>query len=151
MVDARRADGRRAGASRAELALVAATAVHAGFQLTVTAVVYPALAAVPASQWSTAHDAHGRRITPVVGLVYLPLLAALAGAVRHDRRRPTLLAAAASLGSLALTASVAGPLHGQLGRGREAVLVRRLLRVDRGRTGLALVALAAAAVAAGSR
>ena len=139
------------GATRSELTLVAATAVHAGFQLTVSAVVYPALAAVPASQWSATHDAHTRRITPVVGLVYLPLLAALADAVRHQPRRPTLLAVVASLGSVGLTASVAGPLHRRLGRGHEAVLVRRLLRVDRGRTALALVALAAAVVAPGPR
>lgn len=140
-----------ADAERSGLALLAATAVHAGFQLTVTAVVYPALAEVPPSQWSRTHDAHARRITPVVGLVYLPLLASLVDALRHEPRRPTLLAAAASLAGLGLTASVAGPLHRRLGGGREAVLVRRLLRVDRARTGLALVALAAAAAAARPR
>src|SRR3712207_7268377 len=41
-----------------------ATAAHLGFQATVTAVVYPALARTPAPQWAAAHRAHSRAITP---------------------------------------------------------------------------------------
>ena len=96
------------------LALVAVTAVHAGFQLTVSAVVYPALAAAPEAQWAGVHAAHSRRITPVVGLVYLPLVAVVGGALRAGPSRPTVLAATASLAALGLTATVAGPLHQRL-------------------------------------
>jgi TRAP-type uncharacterized transport system fused permease subunit len=52
------------------LILPAAAAVHLGFQLTVSFVVYPALADEPESRWRAVHDAHSRRITPVVVVVY---------------------------------------------------------------------------------
>ncbi len=52
------------------VALLVATAVHAGFQLTVSRLVYPALAAVAPAAWEPTHAAHSRRITPLVGLVY---------------------------------------------------------------------------------
>ena len=50
--------------------MLTAVAVHFGFQVTVTAIVYPALARVPAEQWTIAHQAHTRAITPVVAVVY---------------------------------------------------------------------------------
>lgn len=68
-------------AGLALLALVVATAVHAGFQLTVTTVVYPALARVDTDRWSTAHDAHSRSIVPVVAVTYLSLAGACLWAV----------------------------------------------------------------------
>jgi hypothetical protein len=133
-----------------ERGLVAVTAVHAGFQLTVSAVVYPALASVPDGQWSEVHAAHSRRITRVVGLVYLPLLAVLGGALRAHPTRSTVLTATTSLAALGLTAAVAGPLHRRLAVGRDPALVRRLLRADLGRTAFALVALAGAVTTAGA-
>jgi len=42
--------------------LVAATAVHAGFQLTVTWLVYPALEDLAASSWTSSHATRSRRI-----------------------------------------------------------------------------------------
>ena len=51
-------------------ALLAATALHFGFQVTVTAIVYPALARVAAPGWAAAHRAHTRAIMPMVAVVY---------------------------------------------------------------------------------
>ncbi|HET8765795.1 MAG TPA: FMN-binding negative transcriptional regulator, partial [Pedococcus sp.] len=65
----------------AAAALLGAAGLHAGFQLTVTTLVYPALARVDASRWAEAHDRHSRAITPLVGVVYLLLLAAGAWAL----------------------------------------------------------------------
>jgi hypothetical protein len=56
-------------------ALLASTALHAGFQLTVTLVIYAALAGVQPDQWVAAHARHSRRITPPVALVYGAALA----------------------------------------------------------------------------
>ncbi|SDT39276.1 hypothetical protein SAMN04488543_4123 [Friedmanniella luteola] len=130
------------------VALLAATALHAGFQLTVTVLVYPVLAATPAAAWSGAHQRHARRITPLVGLVYLAVLVASAGALLTAPGPAVRVAVAATAVALGLTAGVAAPLHGRLGAGRDAALLRRLLRADRLRSLAAVLALAAAAVAA---
>ena len=126
-------------------ALLAVSALHAGFQLVVTAVVYPALADVPEQRWQEAHAAHSRRITWVVAPVY----AAVAGGCAWSLRSwPLPRAVAVGLVGNAVaagtTALVAAPTHGRLGRdGKRPELVRRLLRADRVRTAGALVALAA--------
>lgn len=124
-----------------------AAAAHLGFQLTVTLVVYPALAAAPAEVWAAVHAAHSRRIAPLVGVLYAGLLIAAVGALLRVPSPGTVVAAAALAAAIALTATVAGPLHVRLGRGREEHLLQRLLRVDRGRTLVALVALVAAVLA----
>ena len=130
------------------LAQLAATALHAGFQLTVTLVVYPALAAVPSSGWQVAHDAHSRRITPLVGVAYVAALVACTGAAVGTRSPGSLVALGATLAAVAVTAAAAAPTHGRLGRqGRDDALVARLLRADRWRCAAALVALAGAAAA----
>ena len=127
-------------------ALVAATALHLGFQLVVTVLVYPALARVPADRWPVEHTQHSRRITPVVGVVYGLLLVAgasvlVAGATADQVG--SLLAAAAAM---VVTAVVAAPLHSRLGRldsatsGPDPGLMRRLLVADRVRTALAVLA-----------
>jgi hypothetical protein len=129
--------------------LVAGAALHAGFQLAVSALVYPALADVPAERFAAAHDAHSRRITPLVGAVYLAVLATSAPvvvAVARGRRPSArvVTAVAAQAVSLGITAFAAAPLHGRLGRARSDEDLRRLLRADRVRTAAALVGLAAA-------
>jgi hypothetical protein len=128
-------------------ALLGAAALHAGFQLTVTLVVYPALADLPPDGWGPAHDAHSRRITPVVGVVYLAALVACGGALLQAPSPGVLVAVAGTLAAVAVTAVSAAPTHGRLGRGREDALVRRLLRADRLRCAAALVALAGAVAA----
>ena len=131
------------------LALVAATALHAGFQVTVTVLVYPALARVPPSDWATAHDLHSRRITPLVAVVYGAALVACVGAAVGSPRSATVWGAVlATAGVFAVTGLVAAPTHGRLSRGRTDALVARLLRADRVRLVLALVAFLAGLLAA---
>ncbi|MBC7632861.1 hypothetical protein [Aeromicrobium sp.] len=132
-----------------EQAILAATALHAGFQLVVTIVVYPALADVPADRWATAHDAHSRRILYVVVLVYAAVAGACLWVLSSGPRSPaTLVAVAGSAVAAATTALVAAPLHGRLGReGRSASLVKRLLLADRVRLAATIVAGVAALLA----
>ncbi|NHC47584.1 hypothetical protein [Motilibacter aurantiacus] len=127
-------------------ALLAAASLHLGFQLTVTGLAYPALAEVPEGDWARAHSAHGRRVTPVVALVYGLLAAACLWTLAARPYDPLLLLAAAGAGSAALaTALVAGPTHGRLSReGRSAERLRTLRRADGVRLGCALACAAAA-------
>jgi hypothetical protein len=129
-------------------AYVAGLAVHAGFQLTVTLVVYPSLAALTPGVWREGHARHSRRITPVVVLAYAAALAGCASGLSHDGGLGTpalTVSVAATLTAFALTAFAAAPLHRRL-VDRDPVLLRRLLRVDRLRAAAAVSALAAALV-----
>ncbi len=131
------------------VALAIAAALHAGFQSTVTTVVYPALVAVEPQQWIRAHAAHGRAITPIVGLTYGALLIAVVWAAWSQ---PTNLgvwvcAGGAAL-SMAATALLAGPTHGRLSENPDPELVRRLIVSDRVRLVGALVALLGGSMAA---
>ena len=131
------------------LALVAASAMHLGFQLTVTMVVYPALARVDGAHWAEAHARHGRSITPLVVMAYGAL--ALSGAWALAVRWPDAWVVVSLLGaavSMLTTALVAAPAHGRLGDGLDLVLMQRLLRADRLRAVGAVVALTGALVAA---
>lgn len=131
-----------------EVTLVGATAVHAGFQLTVTILVYPALARVPPDRWHENHAAHSRAITPLVVVVYGVLILAC-GRVLLDQATPLgLLAVAASALSVLVTALVAAPAHGRLSAGPDARLMTRLLRADRVRAGLGCAAVLFAVAAA---
>ncbi len=135
------------GVTTPEAALLTATAVHLGFQATVTAVVYPALARVPAAQWEVAHGAHARAITPVVAVVYGGLALAGGWALLSGPDAWTVVALAAAAVAMLITALVAAPAHGRLGAGHDPRRMDRLLRVDRLRAAAAVVALAAAALA----
>ena len=96
-------------------ALVAATALHLGFQLVVTVLVYPALARVPADRWPVEHIQHSRRVTPVVGVVYGLLLVAGAS-VLVARPSGAQVASLVAVGAAMLvTATVAAPVHSRLG------------------------------------
>lgn len=125
--------------------MVVATAVHLGFQVTVTLIVYPALAATPASTWATAHAAHSRRIAPLVVVLYAALLASVAAALLERPDLGVIVSAVAVALTFGLTAAGAGPLHVRLRGARDDALLRRLLWVDRVRTLAALAALIAAA------
>lgn len=129
-------------------ALVTATALHAGFQLTVTLVVYPALATVPAAAWSPAHDAHSRRVAPLVALVYGAALVTAVGTVLVTPSGGTVTALVGLLTAVGVTAASAAPAHGRLGRGKDDDLMRTLLRADRVRALAAVAALAGALAAA---
>jgi hypothetical protein len=131
------------------VALLAATGAHAGFQATVTVLVYPALARVPPEDWPAAHDAHSRRITPLVAVVYGAAVVASAGSVRQAPGSVGARVAALGTASAVLvTAAVAAPTHARLGRGRTPQLVARLLVADRVRLGCAALGFAGAVAAA---
>ncbi|KRE93974.1 hypothetical protein ASG76_11185 [Nocardioides sp. Soil774] len=118
--------------------LLLAAAAHLGFQVTVDLVVYPALGEVPREAWFVAHDRHSRRITPVVALVYPPLVVLLGwAAVAEPRSTGTWVAVAGGLLAVGATAAVAAPTHGRLSSASVAerpALMRRLDRADRVRT-----------------
>ena len=131
---------------------VAASALHLGFQLTVTVLAYPALAHVEDAAWADAHRAHSRAIVPLVVLTYGALVLALGWALLVDPVSPVsprlVVALAGASLSMLTTAVAAAPTHTRLGRGRDAALVRRLLVVDRVRTLGAVVCLIGAVGAA---
>jgi len=131
-----------------EEALVAASAAHAGFQVVVSAVVYPALAEVPGGRWAAAHERHSRRMAWVVGPLYLVVAAACLWALLSSPDAWALMAVAGNALAALLTAFVAAPLHRRLGPARgHGVLLERLRRVDLARTASALVAAVAALLA----
>lgn len=135
------------------VALALATTLHVGFQGVVTLLVYPALADLPTASFRGAHDRHGRRITPVVAVVYGLLLAACAWRLTDPLDLGTLVAYAGSFVALLTTAVAAAPTHGLLGSlpdpAARGPLVVRLLRVDRVRFAGTLVAAVGALVALG--
>lgn len=135
------------------LALALAAVLHAGFQLTVTVLVYPALARVPVGDWAAAHARHSRAITPLVVLCYGTLAVTAGWALLEAPRSPALVAALACvLGSVLTTAAAAAPTHGRLARsGPTPTLLRRLLLADRVRAGLAVAAAVAAVLAVVAR
>ncbi len=133
--------------------LLVVAAVHAGFQVTVDLLVYPALAEVPPDQWARAHAAHSRRITPLVAVLYPAVVLALAWVLvtRPDEPGAWIVAAGAGT-ALAVTALSAAPTHGRLSTAPaddRPALLRTLARADRVRTLGALVCLVGALVLAG--
>lgn len=132
------------------IALLVAAAVHLGFQLTITGVAYPALLATSDAEWKAAHAAHGRRITPLVALVYGALVVTAVGALITEPTRAVVVAVSACAVAVLSTAAVAAPTHGRLGEGRSPALVRRLQAADVVRTAAAAVAVVAAVVAVGT-
>lgn len=118
--------------------LLLLAAAHLGFQLTVDLVVYPALGEVGDEAWSRAHERHSSRITPVVAVIYPPLVAVLVWTATTYGAEPGAWVAVAG-GALAVltTAAVAAPTHGRLATAsaeRRPALLRRLDRADRVRT-----------------
>lgn len=95
--------------------LLLVAAAHLGFQLTVAVVVYPALREVGDEAWPAAHARHARRIAPLVGALYVPLVLALAWAAASDPHAGgTWLALAGGALSVVTTAVLAAPMHGRL-------------------------------------
>ena len=130
----------------AATAFLAAASAHAGFQATVTLVVYPTLSHVRAAHWRQAHDQHTRAIWPLVLVAYLLLAATGVWWLADDWSTLAVVAVVLALLPMALTAALAAPLHRRLVK-RDDVALARLLLVDRWRTALA-VAAAGVAIAA---
>jgi len=135
------------GVEPAVAALVVAGALHAGFQGTVTALVYPALARLRPEDWVEGHARHSRAIVPLVVVVYAAVLGAVAWSLVADPTGWVAASAAAQAVALGVTATLAAPLHGRLSD-RDEALVVRLLRVDRVRAAAAVAGLLLAGVAA---
>ena len=129
------------------LVLLAATWAHLGFQVTVSSLVYPVLAATPPEAWRGAHDRHSRVITPTVGAVYAALLVGSVAALSTAVSPAVVTAVGGVALSLGTTALVAAPLHGRLATtGPTPERLHRLLVADRVRTaGAAIAAVAATA------
>ena len=130
----------------AATAFLAAAAAHAGFQATVTLVVYPTLSHVRAAHWRQAHDRHSRAVLPLVAVSYLALGATGAWWLATDASALSAVAAVLAALPMAITAVLAAPLHRRLVRRDDAALAR-LLSVDKARTVLAFAA-AGVAIAA---
>lgn len=130
------------------LVLLAATWAHLGFQVTVSTLVYPVLAATPAEGWRAAHDRHSRVITPTVGAVYAALLVGSVAALSTAAGPAVVAAVGGTALSLGTTALVAAPLHGRLATaGPTPARLQQLLVADRVRTAGAAVAAVAATLA----
>ena len=131
------------------LALAVATAAHAGFQVTVTVLVYPALVRLGADRWADGHARHSRAITPLVVLAYGALVLGSGLALVEHPSDPWVLVAVAAAGiAVLMTALVAAPTHGRLSAGPDPALLDRLLRADRVRAVAAVVAALSACAAA---
>ena len=129
------------------VALLAASALHAGFQVTVSTLVYPVLARVPGAAWAEDHARHSRRIVPLVGVVYLAALVAAGGVLLTGPNGFGWVALTATGVAMAVTAGLAAPLHGRLGAGHDRRLLAVLLVTDRARAVAAVVAVLASALA----
>ena len=123
-----------------------AAAAHAGFQLTVTVLVYPQLARVAPEAWEQTHARHSRLILPLVALTYAGLLAAGVWSLVSGPGVLEVAAVVAAAGCVVVTGTLAAPVHGRLDH-PDPALLRRLLRVDRARAALAVAALVLAGAA----
>lgn len=130
-------------------AFALAAVLHAGFQVTVTALVYPALVRTGLDHpddWRAVHDRHSRGIVGLVGVVYVLLLVTGGWLLTSGPSPWALLALGASWGSVLVTAVAAAPTHAQL-TSPDPALLRRLVVADRWRATFAVVgALGAVAV-----
>ncbi|WP_370247981.1 hypothetical protein [Nocardioides sp.] len=99
----------------AGVAFAAVACAHLGFQATVTLLVYPGFTGVGPAEWARFHEAHSRRIVPLVAVLYLGLLVTVPLALRDDPDPLTWLGAAGVGLALATTAVAAAPTHGRIG------------------------------------
>ena len=130
----------------AVVAFALASALHAGFQATVTALVYPVLGARSPDDWGVAHARHSRAITPLVAVVYGALVVCGGAFVLSGPDAVGWLALLGAAGAVVVTAVAAAPTHGRL-TDRDDALVHRLLVADRWRCAFAVSGAALAVVA----
>jgi hypothetical protein len=128
-------------------AFLVATAAHAGFQLTVTLLVYPALVLVPADRWVEAHARHSRGIVPLVVLTYGALVMTSVPFAIHHHSVAAWVGLGGAWGAMLVTAVAAAPTHARL-ESPEPHLLRRLLAADRVRAALACLAFVGAVATA---
>lgn len=131
------------------MAFALAAALHAGFQIAVTVLVYPVLATRGSEEWQVAHARHSRAIAPLVAVIYGALLVVGGWLVVDGPDLAGWLALATGVMAFALTAAAAAPTHGRL-TDRDDALIARLLVADRWRCVCAVGCAALAAVAVGT-
>lgn len=119
------------------VAFALASALHAGFQLTVTVLAYPVLGGRHPDEWKAAHARHSRAIVPLVVVVYAALVLTGGLLVAAGPDGAGWLALAGAAAALIVTAAVAAPTHGRL-TDRDDALVARLLMADRWRCACAV-------------
>lgn len=123
------------------LALVAATWLHAGFQLVVTTLVYPAFFHVSEQDWPAFHDRHSRRILGVVLLVYGSVTASAVWVLAQGEPDFALnISLVAGAVAILVTAGVAAPAHRRLASRRDFRELSLLLAWDKVRCAAAAVA-----------
>jgi len=127
-------------------AFLVAGSAYAGFQATVTAVVYPTLSHVRAAHWRQAHDRETRAVRPLVAASSVAVAATAAWWLATSWSILAVVAVALAALSLAITAVVAAPLHRRLVK-RDDQALTRLLGVDKARTVLAFAAVGVALAA----
>lgn len=117
--------------------LLLGAGAHAGLELVVHLVVYPALADASAGSTGDAragHQAHMRRMSVAVAPVYGLLVLAAAAALLTDLSALSAAAAVLVVATLAVTGLLAVPAHEGIVRAEDAagraVLHRRLARAD---------------------
>jgi len=126
----------------APMLLLTAAAAYAGFQWTVHVVVYRQFSAVPPAAFGEYERLHQRRISYVVGPLFVALIAAAGWLLINRMSLPlwlTVLPAVLVAAILLLTGLLAVPLHRRLSAGWDVPVYRSLLRVDLFRTLLASV------------
>lgn len=128
------------------VAFALASALHAGFQGTVTALVYPVLGARSPAEWRAAHARHSRSIAPLVVAVYAAVVLSGGAFVVDSPDLVGWLALAGAAGALFVTATLAAPLHGRLSD-KDDTLVHRLLVADRARCVFAVMGAVLAVLA----
>jgi hypothetical protein len=125
---------------------LAAASVHAGFQATVTLVVYPTLSHVRAAHWRQSHDRHTHDLRPLVAVIYLALAATGAWWLATDWSTLAVVAVVLAGLAVAITPVLAAPLHRRLVK-RDNEALARLLAVDKARTVLAVASVGGAIAA----
>ena len=125
---------------------LAVASAQAGFQATLTLVVYPTLSHVRAAHWRQAHDRYIQQVKPLVVAVYLALAATSVWWLADDWSTLAVFAVVLAALPVAVTAVLAAPLHRRLVRRDDAAL-ERLLTLDKARAVLAFAAVAVAIVA----
>lgn len=125
--------------------LLLAAGAHAGLELVVHLVVYPALADAAAGDGATArtgHERHMRRMGVAVAPVYALLVLGAAAVLLSDTSALSVAAAVVVVSTLAVTGLLAVPAHESVlhaaAPAARAAAHRRLARADLARLGLAV-------------
>ena len=128
----------------ATAAYVVAASAYAGFQWLVHLVVYRSYNLVPPDAFPAFERAHMRRISPLVVVLFGSLVIATVALFVAGRGDVGIAAAVLLAMLLGLTLFGAVPAHRRLVQRYDEQVLRRLLRIDAARAGIATLQLALA-------